>query len=592
MNINSYETNLNEILEYRKTISSLQNELSNKDNELNSVFSLYNDLKSLHEKLTEENQSLQKQIITILQEKEQMEMKYQTENNRLKTFFTSQKTTYENQLKSLTTLNETTLKAKIAAQLESKYLALIKDKEEEIDTLNNKVLDLQREKNKLQSQFDLFKQTSQDEIQSIKQKHENELKQLMFKITDLSLNPSTKNKSIDGDDITPLMVSELKLQLTNTKSQINSLNAVIANLKSQNNSLIINGTVKEENYRKELNEEKLLNQSIQNQLIEVTTKLGVAENETQNANAKIVILENSNQSLKEENDYLNKINANLINNQNMNIDDIAKMKLLLENKEKDYIDTIENLKQKVQDTINNLTSQVKQSQEQTEEVYHEHQKLKAEKDENEKTLNEQLNETQNQINKIINEKRTLMEQLKQLQQENEFLKGDYDDKIKNLFYYEHEYKCLDDKFRNVNNKNAENESKIIVLNNTIEAKQNEINKLNDKLLKMETTSMNGGMRYNNSQYETNMKMLLQKKNYYKRKCKECNENIDKILAIISPSDRGNVERILNSGNLKNPSVPSMIILDNTNNIKPNNSNNNKVIDGEISDSIEENIEIN
>ena len=74
MNINSYETNLNEILEYRKTISSLQNELSNKDNELNSVFLLYNDLKSLHEKLTEENQSLHKQIITILQEKEQMEM--------------------------------------------------------------------------------------------------------------------------------------------------------------------------------------------------------------------------------------------------------------------------------------------------------------------------------------------------------------------------------------------------------------------------------------------------------------------------------------------------------------------------------------
>ena len=170
-------------------------------------------------------------------------MKYQTENNRLKTFFTSQKTTYENQLKSLTTLNETTLKAKLAAQLESKYLALIKDKEEEIDTLNNKVLDLQREKNKLQSQFDLFKQTSQDEIQSIKQKHENELKQLMYKITDLSLNPSTKNKSIDGDDITPLMVSELKLQLTNTKSQINSLNAVIANLKSQNNSLIYINTL-------------------------------------------------------------------------------------------------------------------------------------------------------------------------------------------------------------------------------------------------------------------------------------------------------------------------------------------------------------
>ena len=197
--------------------------------------------------------------------------------------------------------------------------------------------------------------------------------------------------------------------------------------------------------------------------------------------------ENIDQSLKEENDYLNKINANLINNQNMNIDDIAKMKLLLENKEKDYIDTIENLKQKVQDTINNLTSQVKQSQEQTEEVYHEHQKLKAEKDENEKTLNEQLNETQNQINKIINEKRTLMEQLKQLQQENEFLKGDYDDKIKNLFYYEHEYKCLDDKYRNVNNKNAENESKIIVLNNTIEAKQNEIKEIQANIILSQET---------------------------------------------------------------------------------------------------------
>ena len=452
MNINSYETNLNEILEYRKTISALQNELSNKDNELNSVFSLYNDLKFLHEKLTEENQSLQKQIIAILQDKEQMEMKYQTENNRLKTFFTTQKTTYENQLKSLTTLNETTLKAKIAAQLESKYLSLIKDKEEEIDALNNKVLDLQREKNKLQSQHELFKQTSQDEIQSIKQKHENELKQLMHKITDLSLNPSTKNKSIDGDDVTPLMVSELKLQLTNTKSQINSLNAVISSLKSQNNSLIINGTVKEENYRKELNEEKLLNQSIQNQLVEVTTKLGVAENETQNANAKIVILENSNLLLKEENEYLNKINLNLINNQNLNISDIARMKQLLENKEKDYIDTIENLKQKVQDTVNNLSAQVKQSQGKTEEVYFEYHRLKKEKEENDNKSNEQLTTAQTQMNKIIEEKKMLMEQLRKLQQESEYIRGDYQDKIQKVFYYQHEYKCLDDKYRNVNNK--------------------------------------------------------------------------------------------------------------------------------------------
>ena len=192
---------------------------------------------------------------------------------------------------------------------------------------------------------------------------------------------------------------------------------------------------------------------------------------------------------------------------------------------------------------------------------------------------------------MIEEKTMLTDQLGKLQQEMEFIRGDYEDKIQKAVYYKNECIVLDNKFRDVNNKNAENESKIIVLNNIIEAKQHEINKLNEKLLKSECSSTNKHMYYNNSQYEANMKMLLQKKNYYKKRCKECNENIDKILAAISPSDRGNVERILNAGNFKNPSVPSMISLDNTNNIKLNNSNN-KVIDGEISDSIEENIEIN
>ena len=50
--------------------------------------------------------------------------------------------------------------------------------------------------------------------------------------------------------------------------------------------------------------------------------------------------------------------------------------------------------------------------------------------------------------------------------------------------------------------------------------------------------------YKNDQYVKKLK----KKNYYKKKCKECNENIKIILEKLTPKERGEIEKEIKINN--------------------------------------------
>ena len=533
----SYQETLDQLLEYRKLVARMEDEVTKKENEKQSIIQVYQDMKVLYEKSRIECNDLSIRLKTIIEEKQNMENKYKAENSRLQGYFEKQKTNYEKQLKSINELNDKALRNKIAAEIEVKYTNIIKEKDIEIENLNEKLQNEKKIKVQLEAEHEDLKESSQREIDRLQKKNENDMKEMMNKLSSFTLEQKPK-KSIDGDEITPLLVSEFKIQLTNAKNQINTLNALIQNLKAQNNSFMINGTVKEENYRKELNAEKYHSQILQNQIIQLTSKLEVVENECKNNKAQLEISQISYNNIEKENEMLTIENRDLTQELNQIKNEVDTLRRLIEKREREMSNLLEEQKKQNEQRFFTDKEKIQTYQEQIEQFHFDFKRLTEEYKDNIDKEKESKKQIETEKNKLSEEKSILMNQLNQTQVELEYIRGDYENKIRETDYFKNEYEKLDAKLRDVNNSLVETEKRCDILRDTVTSKEKEIKTLNDILSKTNKTS------YKNDQYV----QLLKKKNYYKKKCKECNENIKLILEKLSPKERGEIEKEIKVNN--------------------------------------------
>ena len=533
----SYQETLDQLLEYRKLVARMEDEVTKKENEKQSIIQVYQDMKVLYEKSRIECNDLSIRLKTIIEEKQNMENKYKAENSRLQGYFEKQKTNYEKQLKSINELNDKALRNKIAAEIEVKYTNIIKEKDIEIENLNEKLQNERKLKVQLEAEHEDLKESSQREIDRLQKKNENDMKEMMNKLSSFTLEQKPK-KSIDGDEITPLLVSELKIQLTNAKNQINTLNALIQNLKAQNNSFMINGTVKEENYRKELNAEKYHSQILQNQIIQLTSKLEVMENECKNNKAQLEISQISYNNIEKENEMLTIANRDLTQELTQIKNEVDTLRRLIEKREREMSNLLEEQKKQNEQRFFTDKEKIQTYQEQIEQFHFDFKRLTEEYKDNIDKEKESKKQIETEKNKLSEEKSILMNQLNQTQVELEYIRGDYENKIRETDYFKNEYEKLDAKLRDVNNSLVETEKRCDILRDTVTSKEKEIKTLNDILSKTNKTS------YKNDQYV----QLLKKKNYYKKKCKECNENIKLILEKLSPKERGEIEKEIKMNN--------------------------------------------
>lgn len=81
---NQPNLNLNEFIEYKKLANILENELENKENKLNTLIKFNEELKSLHEKTRRECNELSQRLMSVHNEKSDLESKYQSELSKMK----------------------------------------------------------------------------------------------------------------------------------------------------------------------------------------------------------------------------------------------------------------------------------------------------------------------------------------------------------------------------------------------------------------------------------------------------------------------------------------------------------------------------
>ncbi len=160
------------------------------------------------------------------------------------------------------------------------------------------------------------------------------MKDLLNKFADNRGNINSLNIYKTNDDFSPLQFQELKIQLNRSKEKEKNLNELLEKIKLQNNNIIISTRTKEQSLLKEIESEKYKNQLSSNQINDLTSKLAILENES---NDLKVVAENAKNmliNLQSENENLNLINNDLnlkIEEANNELDNLKNLINLREN---------------------------------------------------------------------------------------------------------------------------------------------------------------------------------------------------------------------------------------------------------------------
>ena len=458
-----------------------------------------------------------------------MENQYKNENKKLKEYLEIQKDNYEKQLKNINNLDEITLKNRITAEIEIKYTNIINEKNYEIQQLNDTINELKSENLKRNSEFEIYKNKTKNEFDQLNEKYNSDLKDLLNKFAenkgDNGINSYKRN-----DDFSPLMFQELKIQLNRSKEKEKDLNELLERIKTQNNNIIISSKTKEQNYLKEIESEKFKNELQNNQINNLTQKNLMLENEINELKALAQNAKNTLINVQKENENLNLMNNDLnvkIEEANLTLDNL---KNLIALREEEMNQALLNYRNKNQQKFINEKENIEIYQKQIEDLNLHLKKINSDfKDYIDKNDNIK-NEKEKENNKLIEEKKILIKRLNELQLEIEFLRGDYENKIRTLSHFQNEYNLIEGKYNMLNKKfiiyeNSEEEFK-----KQLQNKEKEIQILNEIISKLKKD--NGINKYNE---------VLKKKKYYKNKCKECNKNISIILNKLNPNERKEIE---------------------------------------------------
>ena len=157
MNLNDAEEEINNMIEYKRLIYKLEDEIKKKNSENEIMSKLNNDLKNLCNNLKNECEEQNKKLLLQYEEIKNINKKYKEEIKNININFDKQKIIYEDKIKQLSAYNPINQKLKIEKEIEMRYEEKIKLKENQIEILNNKIKLLQNENNDLKKEKDDLK---------------------------------------------------------------------------------------------------------------------------------------------------------------------------------------------------------------------------------------------------------------------------------------------------------------------------------------------------------------------------------------------------------------------------------------------------
>jgi len=485
------ENQINDIIELKRLIIKLENELEKKTSEI-SILSKHNfDLKSLCQELQEECEELNKKLISKNSDLKKLEKKYNEEIENINKNFEKQKEIYESKILKLSATNPTHKEIIIERDIQIKYDEKIKEKNLEIEILKNKNNKLINENNELRIEIENIQKRK---MQMMNLKEEKDFLNDLVKREDNENNNENENTN---------KLKNIQMILNEKDEKIEKLYKELDNIKNETKNYEINISKKyffDLNQLKEMeNKNNILNQ-----------KLFEKNEETKEIEKKLMNLEEFIEKSKKEKEEIIEENKNLLlkindlENNNEIQNDLDKLKELVQKYESDQNnDNLYNqrIKQKSEERSKNKINELEKKLEEEKEKfsnYMESNNLKSNINylnimensnvqQNDSIFKQEYEKIHQKYNLLLIEEKMRTSDLQQKEEENEMLNKNLRDAIKKGKQREEKYYKLKEKY----------------------------------------------------------KVLLNKKERYKELCKIVNKNMENVISLLNPEQKKSIE---NSGN--------------------------------------------
>ena len=397
----------------------------------------------------------------------------------------------------------------------------------ETENLNEKNIALIKEKRELEQKYELEIDTLNTNFKKKEEDYQNKISNFS------SFNTNSFKNKIESD-----LVNKYEEKLLSKDQEILELNKILDKLR-QDNELISDqfqfekeGLLKDINTLKNLHKTETLDLLQRIQILKNNNKKNLntidneqflrVKNELQNAKHQLNILSKENFQLKKDNEILlkekNKYKSDL---------------LVLEGNKKFDDKKNETEIKRLNNYIDNLKEENSILRNSNKEKDNEIKKLYTEKI----NLSNNLSNKELQVHQLLNEINILNDLLKDHQDELEKnlvqnYKSKKESQLRERMNEESYKKEIEDlKYKLKGNMDFDKIEEIL------SDKDNEIHILKNKIIEIETNTSNEGnliKKYND---------MVTKKNLYKKKCKESNEKIEKIIKILNPEQEKEFKKI-------------------------------------------------
>lgn len=399
------------------------------------------------------------------------------------------------------------LKQRITADVELKFKHSNNQKDSEIENLNDQIFQWKRKLDLINTEYETFKNDALREIDLIRDGHKTEIREYLYKIQLLN----EKNDSVDRESY-----KSMKSELESYRKQFNDFQTEITNLRKEKELIISERNEIRITLLKELDQEKLKSRMMHNDYEKNTTSNKNMETELGNIKTKI---EDKNEEIKNlinEKYFLTKELREKENEFEIFKSELRLLRQKISDRDKEFEDNLkfnhEQEKQRfVQERIEKEDYQRK-----IEELTNNLKQMQIEFKNYHEKAQDELHCAKRDFYIVQEEKRILIKRQSELQQDLEFIRNDYEKKVKSLDVYEKEVSNLQERYRELSNKETENYKIRMNLESFLKQKTEEIENLNNyiNILKNEKGGLNDKEK-NELYYK--IENLEKKKKYYKKK---------------------------------------------------------------------------
>ena len=408
-------------------------------------------------------------------------------------------------------------------ELKKLFINISKEKED----MNEKIIALITEKKELEKKYEL----EIDTLNSNFKKKEEDYQQKISNFSSFNTN-SFKNK-IESD-----LINKYEEKLLSKDQEILELNKILDKLRQDNELISDQFQFEKEGLLKDINTLKNLHKT---ETLDLLQRIQILKNNSQkNLNSvdkeQFLRVKNELQNTKHQLNILSKENFRLKKDNEILLKEKNKFKsdlLVLEGNKKFEDKKNETEVKRLNNSIDNLKDQNNLLRNNNKEKDNEIKKLYTEKI----NLSNDLSNKELQCQQLLNEINVLNELLKGHQDELENnlvqnYKNKKESQIRERMNEESYKKEIEDlKYK------LQDNIKFDKIEEILSDKDNEIHILKNKILEIETNTSNEGnliKKYND---------MVTKKNLYKKKCREANEKIEKLLRILNPEQEEEFKKI-------------------------------------------------